>query len=318
MALPSDSDLPPPQAPSSDQPGGFGIFVRIELLWGRIRRALLRRFCPGHVQRWTALRQGHCEEHANDVIDPRDLKFIRCTCGYTFDPAVDVYRRRESMGFARYGYAELVGYSVILGLGSTVGSVLAALYGWPFFILSTICVIFWIEVIWFFRDPVRAIPADPTLALSPADGVVTDVEVIDEPGIGPQSLRISIFLSVFNVHGNRVPRHSRVDKVSYFKGRFLDARHKDCAKQNEQLWLDLIDVASNTRFRVKQVSGAIARRIVCWVRLNEELPAGERYGMIKFGSRTDLIVPNSAIEGPLVKAGDRVRGGITPLMKWKS
>ena len=176
---------------------------------------------------------------------------------------------------------------------------------------------FWLEVIWFFRDPERATPTDATAVVSPADGVVTHVETVDEPDIGTQCLRVSIFLSIFDVHGNRIPIHSSVEKVSYFRGRYLDARHPDCAKQNEQLWLDLTHRDSQRRFRVKQISGAIARRIVCWVRVGEELVTGNRYGMIKFGSRTDLIIPSDAVAETLVKVGDRVRGGVTILAKWK-
>src|SRR5262245_36935890 len=101
---PAVNDLPLPETPSSVQPGGFGLFVRAELIWGRIRRAFLRRFRPGHVARWRAKLQGQCELFTDAVIDPRDLKYIRNVSGYYFEPADDVYRRRESLGFARYGF----------------------------------------------------------------------------------------------------------------------------------------------------------------------------------------------------------------------
>ncbi|MFL5330582.1 MAG: phosphatidylserine decarboxylase [Gemmataceae bacterium] len=293
------------------------MFVRVERQWGRLRRWFMRKFRPGHVNLWKGRRRGHCERFTEDVIDPRDLKFIRSVCGYDFDPALDVYRRRETLGFARYGYAELVGFSVLFGLGSTLGSILAVLVHPAFFLISTICVVFWVEVIWFFRDPERIVPSDPRSVVSPADGTITHVETVNEPGIGSKCLRISIFLSVFNVHGNRIPRDSRVEEVSYFRGRYLDARHPNCAAQNEQLWLDLVDAQSQVRFRVKQISGAIARRIVCWLRLGEVVKAGDRYGMIKFGSRTDLIVPSEHISETLVKVGDKVRGGVTVLAKWQ-
>jgi phosphatidylserine decarboxylase len=133
--------------------------------------------------------------------------------------------------------------------------------------------------------------------------------------MGPNTLRISIFLSIFNVHGNRVPRGARFNQALYFRGRFLDARHPDCAKQNEQLWADFTDAQTGKPFRVKQISGAIARRIVCWLRPGEEVKTGDRYGMIKFGSRTELLIPNDAIAEVLVKPGDKVRGGVTVLAK---
>lgn len=306
------NDLPPPENPSSAQPGGFGLFVRVELLWDALRRMILRKFFPGHVQRWREKLQG---ESSADVIDPRDVKFTRNVNKSWFATDDDVYRRRESLGFARYGFAELVGFSVILGSAFAVCSILAILYSPYFLILSTAIVFVWLEVLWFFRDPERMVPADVSAIVSPADGVVTHVEPVDEPGIGPNTLRISIFLSIFNVHGNRVPRPARFDKAQYFRGRFLDARHPDCAKQNEQLWADFTDSATGKPFRVKQISGAIARRIVCWLRPGEDVNLGDRYGMIKFGSRTELLIPHDAVAEILVKPGDKVRGGVTILAK---
>src|SRR5262245_41427438 len=124
-AAPSHHDLSSSETPSSVQPGGFGLFVRGELLWGQFRRAMLRRFRPGHVARWREKLRGQCDLFNNAVIDPRDLKYIRNVCGYSFDPADDVYRRRESLGFARYGFAELVGYSILLGVPFVVASYFA-------------------------------------------------------------------------------------------------------------------------------------------------------------------------------------------------
>jgi phosphatidylserine decarboxylase len=314
---PSVLDLPPPELPTSVQPGGFGLFVRLELLWGRVRRAFLRRLRPGHVRFWLARRRGRCDRFTDDVIDPRDLKFIRNVCGYSFDPDDDVYRRRESLGFARYGYAELVGFSVILGALAAAASVLAVTVSAWFLVLSSVAVFLWLEVLWFFRDPERLPPDDPSAVLSPADGTVSHVETVDEPGMGPDTLRISIFLSIFNVHGNRAPRAGTVEQVVYFRGRFLDARHADCAKQNEQLWADFRDQATGLPFRVKQISGAIARRIVCRLKPGDEMAAGDRYGMIKFGSRTDLLIPGGRVKETLVKVGDRVRGGVTILARCK-
>src|SRR5213075_2594576 len=97
-----------------------------------------------------------------------------------------------------------------------------------------------------------------------------------------------------------IPLTSRFVRAMYFRGRFLDARHPDCAKQNEQLCADFTD-AHNSPFRVKQISGAIARRIVCWARPGEEFKAGDRYGMIKFGSRTDFLMPANRVKEVLIK-----------------
>lgn len=288
------------------------MFVRLEMAWDALRRIVLRKFFPGHVRRWREKMKG---EPSADVIDPRDVKFTRNVNSTWFEAQDDVYRRRESLGFARYGFAELVGFSILLGGVFSVCSLLAIWYSTYFLILSTAIVFVWLEVLWFFRDPERMIPQDRQAVLSPADGVVTHVEMVDEPGIGPETLRISIFLSIFNVHGNRVPRPARFERALYFRGRFLDARHPDCAKQNEQLWADFVDSETGRPFRVKQVSGAIARRIVCWLRPGECLKAGDRYGMIKFGSRTELLIPRDVIADVIIKPGDKVRGGVTVLAK---
>src|SRR4029078_8219179 len=117
-------------------------------------------------------------------------------------------------------------------------------------------------------------------------------------------LRVSIFLSIFNVHVNRVPRNGRVTDVRYFRGEYLDAAHAVCAPRNEQLWIAMTDAATGQPIRVKQIAGAIARRIVCVLKPGDEVKAGERFGMIKFGSRTDVLLPASADVEVLVKVGD--------------
>src|SRR5439155_26600301 len=106
--------LPPPETPQGVQPGGVGFFVRCELAWGRLRRWYLRRFRPGHVARWRQLRQGDCPDCPHDVIDPRDLKFVQNVCGHWFRREDDIYAGREGLGFARWGYAELIGFTTIL------------------------------------------------------------------------------------------------------------------------------------------------------------------------------------------------------------
>ena len=114
---------------------------------------------------------------------------------------------------------------------------------------------------------------------------------------------------------DRAPRSVRITDVRYFPGGFLDARNPDSAVRNEQLWLDLIDTGSGQPLRVKQISGAIARRIVCRLKVGEIVEKGERLGMIKFGSRTDLLVPVEAGLETLIKVGDKVKGGATLLLR---
>jgi phosphatidylserine decarboxylase len=314
--LPTTQGLQASPPPYGVQPGGAGVFVRCELAWGRIRRAFLRRVRPGHVERWRQLRQGECPDCPHDVIDPRDLKFTRTVCGYWFRPEDDTYAYRERLGFARYGFAELVGFSaILLGLAAGCGWLANAVSPW---FVAPLCVagVLWVFVVSFFRDPPRRIPADPDALVSPADGTVTHVATTDDPDFpdGPV-LRVSIFLSVFNVHVNRVPRAGTVTRVQYFPGVYLDARHAECHVRNEQLWLDFADAATGWPIRVKQISGAIARRIVCALKPGDERNAGDRYGMIKFGSRTDVLLPAAAAGDVAVKVGDKVRGGVTVLLR---
>jgi phosphatidylserine decarboxylase len=301
-------------APCSVQPGG-GWCMSLELAWGRLRRNALRRFRPRYVAAMMAKRQGECPHCPHDIIDPRDLKFYRNVCGYWFRPEDDCFQWRGRLGFARAGLAELIVFSLMM-CGLTAALTAGALYlHWTLWIGCAGAVATWLEIVWFFRDPARIIPADPRAFVSPADGTVTHVEEVEEPDFpGGRVLRISIFLSIFNVHVNRLPRDGRVTGLRYFPGAFLDARHVHCAQRNEQLWIDL-EEPSGRLIRIKQISGAIARRIVCRLKLGEEVRKGERLGMIKFGSRTDVLVtPGNGLE-LLVKVGDVVYGGSTVLMR---
>lgn len=314
MANPPTADLPPPIFPPSVQPGG-GFCMSLELAWGRLRRGYLRLFQPGYVREMLAKRQGTCTGNW-DVIDPRDLKFCRNVCGYSFKPEDDHFQWRGQLGFARAGLCELIVFSLLFFGLAAVAATLAIEVHWGFWVVWVACLVFELEIVWFFRDPPRAIPDDPRVLVSPADGTVTHVEEVAEPDFpGGRALRISIFLSIFNVHVNRQPRTARVTNIRYYPGAFLDARHAESAQRNEQLWVDMVE-PNGRRIRVKQISGAIARRIVCWLRLEEEVPRGERIGMIKFGSRTDLLVPVEPGTEVLVKVGDKLQGGSSVLLRF--
>jgi phosphatidylserine decarboxylase len=314
--LPSTAAPPLTPAPAtSAQPGG-GLCMALELAWGRLRRAYLRRLRPAYVRRMAGLRQGHCPDCPHDVVDPRDLKFVRNVCGYSFRPADDPFAWRGRLGLARYGLAEVVCFSLLFLGGAALAGALAVTVHPVFWAAFALVLAAWAFVVSFFRDPRRVIPAGPDLLVSPADGTVTHAgEVSDADFPGGRAFTVSIFLSVFNVHVNRVPRSGRAVRLAYYPGCFLDARHGDCAARNEQFWVDLEDARTGALVRVKQVAGAIARRIVCWLRPGEELRAGERYGMIKFGSRTEVSVPAELVECVLVKPGDKVKGGSTPLLR---
>jgi phosphatidylserine decarboxylase len=309
--------LPIPESPHGTQPGGEGFFSRCEIAWGRFRRWYLRRFRPNHEARWLALRQGDDPQFDRDVIDPRDLKYIRPVCRFWFHPKDDIFAAREHYGFARWGYAELVGFTIIFSVLGGLFCFLAGIAHWVFLAPALVVLLAQIEVIWFFRDPPRTPPADATAVVSPADGTVSHVETIDDPDFAGPVVRISIFLSVFNVHVNRVPRTGRVTAVRYFRGEFMDARNADCAQRNEQLWIDLVDTSTGAPIRVKQVSGAIARRIVCALKPGDDVEVGRRFGMIKFGSRTDLLVPAERVGEVIVKVGDKVRGAASILLRMR-
>jgi phosphatidylserine decarboxylase len=303
---------------TSIQPGG-GLCMSLELAWGKVRRACLRLFRPHHVRRMLLLRQGICLNCSHDIIDSRDLKFYRNVCGYWFADEDDPFRWRNRLPLARVGLAEVVIFSLGLLSVATLFALAALAVHGLCWILSALAIVLWVFVLAFFRDPERIIPTDPQALVSPADGRVTDIEEVSDADFpGGRALRISIFLSIFNVHVNRAPRQARVLSVRYFPGRFLDARDGRCETQNEQLWLDLVEDAAPRLLRVKQIAGAVARRIVCWLKPGDRLEAGERFGMIKFGSRTEVLVPAVDVSGVPVKVGDVVHGGSSVLLHLKN
>jgi phosphatidylserine decarboxylase len=178
-------------------------------------------------------------------------------------------------------------------------------------------VVLFLAVAAFFRNPCRRIPANPLLIISPADGTIKDIVEVDDFNLPPfngPAVRIGIFLSVFNVHVNRAPAEMTVEKVSYREGEYLDARDEGAVQRNEAMTISGTAVADDKTFpvAVRQISGAIARRIVCPVKPGEKLKKGEIYGMIKFGSRTELYLPVGRAEIN-VKVGDKVSGGSSVL-----
>ena len=169
-------------------------------------------------------------------------------------------------------------------------------------------------VAWFFREPKRVTPTRPNLAVAPADGTVSHVVDAVPPaelGLGSQPMtRVSVFLSVFDVHVQRVPADGEIVQVSYHPGKFLSADLDKASEENERntVWLR---TASGIDLVVVQIAGLVARRIVCEVAEGEKVSAGQTYGLIRFGSRVDLYVPRSS--RVLVEAGQRTIGGETVL-----
>jgi phosphatidylserine decarboxylase len=184
-------------------------------------------------------------------------------------------------------------------------------------ILLGITWLLWLAVAAFFRVPARQIVADEGALVSPADGVVRDIELVEDHGIelfaGKKLMRVGIFLSVLDVHVNRAPCDMEVQYRKYKEGRFLDARDTRCAKENESLVIAGTGSAAGKRFpvAVRQISGAIARRIVCVPQPGSALKKGEIYGMIKFGSRTELYFPAENGITLRIQIGDKVRSGST-------
>jgi phosphatidylserine decarboxylase len=302
----------------SIQPGG-GFCIGLERRWGYWRRFWLRRFRPGYVARMREKRAGACEGCTHEIIDSRDLKLYRNVCGYSFRPEDDAFSGRETLGLARMGLAEAVFATllVLVSLGSLSSVTISTGSSALWFIAIPILVIYY-HAIRFFRDPDRKTPSDANLLISPSDGIVTDLhEVKDEDFPGGRAFRMSIYLSPWDVHLNRNARNAKVGEVRYFPGRFLNARHKNCAIQNEQLWVDLIEDNGRT-VRIKQISGAMARRLVCWIKPGDMVVAGERYGMIKYGSRADVLIPIADDYSVIAKVGDRVYAGETVLVEFKA
>jgi phosphatidylserine decarboxylase len=160
----------------------------------------------------------------------------------------------------------------------------------------------------FFRDPERTVPADPNLIVAAADGTVMDIIESDENQVlNTKTRRVGIFLSIFDVHTNRAPIDGRIIYRQHRKGLYLDARRPDCSEKNESMTWAFENPC--VTIVVRQITGAIARRIVAWSEIGDELKKGDRFGMIRFGSRTELYLPLNA--ELLVKVGDHVFGGST-------
>jgi phosphatidylserine decarboxylase len=167
-------------------------------------------------------------------------------------------------------------------------------------------------ILWFFRDPNREIPTDPATIVSPADGqvlVVADENFGERPGH-----RISIFLAIWNVHVNRSPMAGKLAKVDYRPGKFHMAMKPAASVENEQNVIHLDTPKGEIVF--KQIAGLIARRVILWKKVGDEVARGERVGLVRFGSRVDLWLPFEA--EILVKRGDHVAGGSSILAKWRS
>lgn len=214
--------------------------------------------------------------------------------------------------FATYARFDLAVSTVIcLGIAGACGA-LAASVGWVLWIPAAAAFAVWLILVNFFRDPERTTPKGELLVIAPADGVVKDIGDVMEPKfLGETANRIGIFLSPLDVHVNRMPMDCTVVQVIYVKGKMLKAYDPLAITENEAASTCIEVLGGRLRMIVRQITGAVARRIVCPVKPGERYAAGQRYGMIKLGSRTEVWVPKCMPVRWHVKVGDRVRAGET-------
>ncbi|MCH8806310.1 MAG: phosphatidylserine decarboxylase family protein [Planctomycetes bacterium] len=194
---------------------------------------------------------------------------------------------------------------------------MTAVVAWLVGVWAVLPAVLALALLSFYRDPPRRIPPGDDLLVSPADGKVTEVVRHERGKDGPsEQWRVCIFLSVANVHLNRSPCAGRVADVTYTPGKFINALNPAAVRVNENSVLTLEPTPPIPGpIRIRQVSGALARRIVCEAKPGDELTTGERFGMIKLGSRTEIVVPEHACWEVVVKVGDSVRGGSTVLAR---
>ena len=221
----------------------------------------------------------------------------------------------------KYGWPQAALFPV-LQLTAMVIALLAwpkSLSVWGIIFVETIFAVVLVWVLSFFRDPERTVPTDKKILLAPADGKVTDIEIVEENDfIDGAALRIGLFLSIFNAHINRAPCNVKVEKITYRPGKYKNAMKPRSGRVNESNDIEMTRIDSpEDRLVVRQISGAVARRIVCQANQGQKLTGGEKFGMIKFGSRTELYTPAHENKKCLVKIGDKVKAGLTPLIKYE-
>ena len=220
----------------------------------------------------------------------------------------------------KYGLPQVIVLPAILLIAMLL-CFLPALNFAPFYLIITelILAIILIWTLSFFRDPPRNIPADKAVLLAPADGKITNIETVDADfSPNGRAIKISIFLSIFNVHINRAPCAAAIEKIIYKPGRYKNAMNPQSSRLNESNDIHMVRLDEpKDKLIVRQISGAIARRIVCDAKPGQKLAGGQRFGMIKFGSRTELYVPADSSIECRAKIGDKVKAGLTILARYE-
>ena len=212
--------------------------------------------------------------------------------------------KKPSIGLSLEGLP-FIGLTALLAL-------VFALLEWPIPALLVFVLLFF--VMNFFRDPERVTPQEKGVAVSPADGKVVKVETMRDPFTGKDCTTICVFMNVFNVHVNRAPVTGTIDEIRYYPGKFFNASFDKASTDNERNAVRIMD-EDGKPWTVVQIAGLIARRIVCWTESGDSISRGQRFGLIKFGSRLDLYLPDGY--EPTIRIGDTVFAGQTVLASKK-
>jgi phosphatidylserine decarboxylase len=214
----------------------------------------------------------------------------------------------NSSPFAREGYP-FIAYSAGL---TALFAVSAVRISEIMYIPTAVSLLLTLFVLYFFRNPERTTPADADAVIAPADGVVIVAERVPETPLGVEAMKISIFMSVFSVHVNRNPFSGKVIDTFHHQGKFFDARDGRASCENERNGI-VMEIAGGVRIAYVQIAGLVARRIISYPLIGNMLVKGERYGLIRFGSRVDVYLPKEVT--PLVKLGDKTVAGETILAR---
>jgi len=222
-----------------------------------------------------------------------------------------------NIGLTTYGRRELITYTATAASACALLVMLSINISRLFLAGMILPVVLWLWVLWFFRDPNRPTPEGDGLFISPADGNVTDITPIgqDSP-LGCSGVTIGIFMNIFSVHVNRSPAAAAVRRIVHQDGGFLDARDPHAGERNESTTIHLAYTRGGQDYPlvVRQIAGRIARRIVTDLTVGQHVAAGQRVGMIKFGSRVELLVPAPLAGRVCVELGQKVRAGLTVLL----
>ena len=224
------------------------------------------------------------------------------------------------MLITKHGLKEVVTLTIVLlGICAAGFWLAVTVCPWAGFI-SALAMIVWGWVLWFFRDPTRNTPTEEGLFISPADGIVADITPLGpESKLAENGVQIGIFMNIFNVHVNRIPCDGQIEDIAYQKGAFLDVRDPNASERNESatIRMTIAHKGKNYTVIVRQIAGLVARRIVTDLKKGQTVTRGQRMGMIKFGSRLELLLPQELVGEVCVSIGQRVLAGETILVKCK-